>query len=70
MKMPKTVLDHYSYGKALAELDNTRKELETLRKKVLDSAQSLELYYHQHKSSWAMAIAIKLRAAVEKGDGK
>ena len=26
--MPKTVLDHYSYGKALVELDNTRKELE------------------------------------------
>ena len=32
--MPKTVLDHYSYGKALADLASTRKELEALRGKV------------------------------------
>jgi len=32
MKMPKKVLDHYSYGKALADLDNTRKELERWKK--------------------------------------
>ena len=29
--MPKTVLDHYSYGKALADLDSTRRELETFK---------------------------------------
>ena len=49
--MPKTVLDHYVYGKALADLDSTRKELEEC-KIQLRAADNGLLKASDPKSNW------------------
>ena len=68
MKMPKTVLDHYSYGKALADLDSTRKELEEVNTEcerlIKDQAYITGLYNEKCKE--LAALTGKMRRLSDK----